>query len=337
MKKILGIILSVVLMAAMFTFVACNTPEEKPENVSISVVAPDGAPALSLAKLMHENNQFGAKFNYSIIDATNITSHVTGAGEKADVALIPVNAASKILGSGNEYKGVAVVTHGNLYMLSKTDVAITKDNLDTLKGKTVAIVNIANVPGLTFKAMLKKYNVAYTEDEAEKSAENVYLIGIGGTDVAPTLVNSVADYVVAPEPAVSTITAAKPIIKKVAALHDIYGAYPQAVMVVKASVLEKNKQLIKNMCSAMQENEQWIVENPALAAQAVKNHLLEGLTASFNENNTSENSIKGCNIKMRYFDAEEISVVNDYVTIVKSVNDKAVGAFTENFFYDINK
>ena len=224
MKKILGIILSVVLTAAMFTFVACNTPEEKPENVSISVVAPDGAPALSLAKLMHENNQFGAKFNYSIIDATNITSHVTGAGEKADVALIPVNAASKILGSGNEYKGVAVVTHGNLYMLSKTDVAITKDNLDTLKGNTVAIVYIANVPGLTFKAMLKKYNVAYTEDEAEKSAENVYLIGIGGTDVAPTLVNSVADYVVAPEPAVSTITAAKPIIKKVAALHDIYGA-----------------------------------------------------------------------------------------------------------------
>lgn len=340
MKKLMSVILSVMLVLGVCAFAACNTKTGKtdnPENVSISVVAPDGAPALSLAKLMHDDNQLGAKVNYTVVNAADIAKHITGAGERADVALVPVNAASKILASGNEYKGVATITHGNLYMLSKDETAVTKDNISSLKGKRVAIVNIANVPGLTFKAILKKNGIAYTEDESEKSAENVYLFGIDGTNIAPSLVNSTADYVVAPEPAVSTITTAKPVIKKVAALHDIYGAYPQAVMVVKASVLEKNKDIIKKLYDAMVENEQWIVENPALAAKAVASKLLEGMTASFNEKNTTENSVKGCSIKMKAFSSEEIAVVNAYLIDVKSVSEAAVGTFTDNFFFDITK
>lgn len=273
MKKFLSVILSVMLIMSACALVACNNNTENPdntENVSISIVAPDGAPALSLAKLMNDDNQFGAKVTYKVVNASDITKHIAGAGEKADVALVPVNAASKILASGNEYKGVATVTHGNLYMLTKDGTEINKDNLSSLKGKTVAVVNIANVPGLTFKAILKKNNIEFTEDESEKSEEKVYLAGIAGTDIAPSLVKGTADYVVAPEPAVSTVTSAKPIIKKAAALHDIYGAYPQAVMVVKASVLEKNKNLIKKIYDAMVENQQWIVENPALAAKPSK-------------------------------------------------------------------
>lgn len=340
MKKFLSVILSVMLIMSVCALVACNNNTENPdntENVSISIVAPDGAPALSLAKLMNDDNQFGAKVTYKVVNASDITKHIAGAGEKADVALVPVNAASKILASGNEYKGVATVTHGNLYMLTKDGTEINKDNLSSLKGKTVAVVNIANVPGLTFKALLKKNNIEFTEDESEKSEEKVYLAGIAGTDIAPSLVKGTADYVVAPEPAVSTVTSAKPIIKKAAALHDIYGAYPQAVMVVKASVLEKNKNLIKKIYDAMVENQQWIVENPALAAKAVEGKLLEGLTASFNEKNTTADSVAGCNIKMVSFTESEINVVKTYIADVKSVGESAVGEFTDNFFFDITK
>ena len=110
MKKFLSVILSIMLIMSVCALVACNNNTENPdntENVSISIVAPDGAPALSLAKLMNDDNQFGAKVTYKVVNASDITKHIAGAGEKADVALVPVNAASKILASGNEYKGVA--------------------------------------------------------------------------------------------------------------------------------------------------------------------------------------------------------------------------------------
>ena len=87
----------------------------------------------------------------------------------------------------------------------------------------------------------------------------------------------------------------------------------------------------------MVENQQWIVENPALAAKAVEGKLLEGLTASFNEKNTTADSVAGCNIKMVSFTESEINVVKTYIADVKSVGESAVGEFTDNFFFDITK
>ena len=59
---------------------------------------------------------------------------------------------------------LGTVTHGNLYILSaKSDKSITKDNIAELKGKTVGVVNLAAVPGLTFKLILNKYGIEYSD------------------------------------------------------------------------------------------------------------------------------------------------------------------------------
>ncbi len=58
---------------------------------------------------------------------------------------------------------LGTLTHGNLYMLSKNGEKITAENIKSLEGKTVGIVNLAAVPGLTFKTILKQYEMDFTE------------------------------------------------------------------------------------------------------------------------------------------------------------------------------
>ena len=123
----------------------------------ISVYAPDGAPALGLAKLMAENTF--ENIEYTVVNAGIIQTFVG----KADICVLPVNVAVKLLGDAQNYKMIGTLTHGNLYLLSKNNTQITVDNLGELKGKTVGVINLAQVPGLTFKLILQNYGIEFTE------------------------------------------------------------------------------------------------------------------------------------------------------------------------------
>lgn len=131
----------------------------------VSVYAPDGAPALGIANLLAgvEESYNDSKVKYEIVDASLIQTFVAGENSKADICVLPVNIAVKLLGSGEKYKLVGTLTHGNLYLASTYSEKITLDNLSSLKGKTVGVVNLAAVPGLTFKLILKNNSINYVE------------------------------------------------------------------------------------------------------------------------------------------------------------------------------
>lgn len=123
---------------------------------TVKVVAPDGAPALAIAKFIFINDKetFGTdkEFSYSVVAAGNIGAAVMqGTG---DIVILPVNAASKLYkaNSADTYKMVSVITHGNLYIMSSAPVASLAD----LAGKTVGVIGQGLVPDLTFKAVLYK-------------------------------------------------------------------------------------------------------------------------------------------------------------------------------------
>lgn len=138
-----------------------GTNESAQYSQSVSVFAPDGAPALGLAKLMAEEKL--KNVNYEIVNASTIQTFVAGSNPKADICVLPVNVAVKVLGNGNVYKLIGTLTHGNLYVLSTNQTHLTIENLSLLKGKTVGVVNLAAVPGLTFKLILKNNGIEYIE------------------------------------------------------------------------------------------------------------------------------------------------------------------------------
>ena len=337
MKKFIALLLLIFVLTA--TFVACEQPDNDPQ--SYTMVAPDGAPALAISELMAKNMQFENTFTYKIVSADDIKNHVVGnMNTHADFALLPVNLASKLIGGGDEYKMIAVVTHGNLYFLSKNETVITAENASAqLKGKSIAVVNLSAVPGLTTKALLTKVGLSYTEDISQHTSENVYLKGINGTEIGASLNSENAvDYVVAPEPAVSTITGKAPVIKKVGALHDVYGRYPQAVLVAKASIIEKDIDLVKAVVDAMKGATDYVKANTQNAVDAVASHLPEGATPSFNAVNTTSAVVDGCGINVKTFDNDDLlQQVKTYINDIIAVNANSAQAFPETFFVNINK
>ena len=174
-----------------------------PVPSSAQIYMPDGATALSLAKLMHEDMAEPDVAEYHVVNASTIQTYVTGEKPKADLCILPLNLASKLLCTGETYRMLGTVTHGNLYMLS-TDTATqyTTENLSSLVGKTVGVVQLPNVPGLTFKIILDQHEIPWQEltNDVPPAADKVNLKAMD-----PATVNPAAglDCYVVPEPVAS--------------------------------------------------------------------------------------------------------------------------------------
>ncbi len=140
------------------------------EGKSFTFCVPGGAPALSIVNFINNKESFisGATFNYKVVSADSqtdsITTYMNGTNSEsiyADFIILPVNAASKLYNKKTDldksYKMVSVITHGNLYIMSKTE-----STLDSLKDKTIGVIGgVGKVPDLTLKAILNKNSIQY--------------------------------------------------------------------------------------------------------------------------------------------------------------------------------
>ncbi len=327
MKKLLSIVLSIALtFIVALSLVGCSNPYEG----QIAIFMPDGAPALAFAKLMHEENQLGKKnLTYNVVDANNIKNYISN--ESATAALLPVNLAVKLCGNGEKYKLLSVNTHGNLYVLSKQ----TPDGINSFKGKKVGVVNLANVPGLTFKAILNKNNIAFTEDESAHSSDNVFLKTVQPTAIGQLLNatdDTKLDYIVAPEPQVSKITSSAPAIKSVFSLQQLWGqqSYPQAVLVVKRKLAE-DTEFCNALLSALEESATWVKTNGANAHATISSHCVEGYATTLAPAVLTESAITGCNIKV--VKAQDMkATVKDYMEKINAVSPVSYGTPADAFF-----
>ncbi len=190
-------------------FYYTDTVNAGTSDKSYTVYAPDGAPALALANAIHAQGE-GKTFDFHIVKSDTINAQVTNADatKNADFCVMPVNAAAKVLGTGEKYRMLGVVTNGNMFFLTTGDsAALTKDNLSSLVGKTVGVVQLSNVPGLTLRAVLEKYGVPYqvSENDTQPASDKVNLKAMEAENVTPA---SGCDYYLCPEPAASAKIAA---------------------------------------------------------------------------------------------------------------------------------
>lgn len=131
-----------------------GTAEGTYVSSSVNVFMPDGAPALGMAKFIAEEENFcfeDKNVIYTVVSANAIGSKMAqGAG---DIIVMPVTAASKLYAAKN-YKAIGVLTNGNLYIMSTVKLGVNE-----LKDKTVGVIGQGQVPDVTLKAVLKKYNL----------------------------------------------------------------------------------------------------------------------------------------------------------------------------------
>ena len=321
MKKIFTAL--ALVFAAMFVAV-CVSAYVKTGNTSprISVYSPDGAPALGISYLLAGKEKF-ENFNteYHVVDPLVIQTYVSGRNPAADVCVLPVNLAVKLLGNGERYRLLGTLTHGNLYLLSKENKIITPNNISDLKDKTVGVANLAQVPGLTVKLILKEYGLT---DSVKHMAITAQEVGLRD-DI---------DYFVVPEPAASAKVNAVKDLEFSGDIQALYGGevgYPQAVVVAKR---ELGGAFLDEFTSALEKSGDWITDESTSIqeiAEAVKSHLAPGMQPALTVQNLSLSVIKNCSVNFVRADAckEEIK---QFIEKLNGVSENSFGSPSDKFF-----
>lgn len=332
MKKITKIMTTLCLvLVLMISISACSCGKT---NQKISVIIPDGAPALAVAQLLSENNTFNQDLTYTVVKPDTLTNYVP---TKADIAVVPINSATKLC--GDKYKIVAVNTHGNLFVLGEEEIT----DMTSLVGKKVACIQYANVPGLTLRTILNGKNIPYTQlGELTDSvdAEKVNIYNCDPTAVASLLAQGKVDYALCAEPSV-TIISTNLSAKGIKVCLDIQEEYyktfnehfPQAVTIISNDLIKNNKKFVKSFIEAMKKNDSYVTkENISSMLKGIEEHLDEGLAPTFDEKKLTENSLKNCNVK--YVDAYSVKeeIIN-YIEKVKAVDSTKVNSITDEIFY----
>ena len=340
MKKLkrLLIVLAAMVMATVAMFGCGETPDNGGGSTEytdpIAIYMPDGAPALAFAQLMDEENKLGKEnLSYTVVKADNIGSFV--ANKSATVALMPLTGASKLC--GDSYKAISVITHGNIYVIGKGDATSLAD----LKDKKVGVVQLANVPGLTFKYLLSNANVDYSENE--EVAGKVALYGISDpSTVAAALKQGTYDYVVAPQPAVANVCKNVEGVSIRIDLNTLYSAsgFPQAVLVAK-NELCADSDFIDALTSALGTAADWIKEvnedgtakNAVKAVAAINVHFAEGAESTLKAPALLPSAITGSNIYVQSVkEASVKTLIKDYINNMIAIEATAAKTITDDFF-----
>ena len=224
MKKILSILVISLL-------VACSA---KPlEWESLSILSPKGAPAISLVPLIQEN-----KDSIEFVDGTDVLSAELIKGEK-DMIIAPVNLGAALSKKdSNPYRLYGIVTWGNLYLVSNSDISFVENEPLALFGEQA-------VPGLVFNSIKNSLDQVFVS-----TAFNSV------TDVQGQLLSKTFNVGLMAEPLVTaTIAKAKTletplnlsVYKDIQALWQEktgFENYPQAAIYIKADIsADKLKQV----------------------------------------------------------------------------------------------
>ena len=335
MKKFLATAIALTIGAAACVFTACAGEND---DGTYTVYAPDGAPALALANAVNEDDD---RYDFRIVASNAITAQVQGEEPAADFCILPVNVAAKLLGKWETYQMLGTVTNGNMYLLTTGDnPEITTDNLSTLVGKTVGVVQLNNVPGLTFQAVLSRNDIDYQilGNDVEAASDKVNLQAFA--DASTVTPASGCDYYLCPEPAATgkingTASSANPfkLAGSLQTLYDGENGYPQAVLVAKTSVIEEAKSVVDTFITYMEGSADFLASASAADVVALlEDCYTEGMTPSLNANNLNVTVIANCSV---YFTAAQDckSRVNAFLAELIDLNAEFTSAVSDSFYY----
>ena len=202
-------------------------------------LGPKGAPAVSLIPVLKST----LEDSIELVDGTDVISAALIQGDK-DLIIAPINLGSKLIQSGDaNYKLLAVVTWGNLYIVKDEAVPYT-DNMD------LAMFGSKAVPELVLNKVSDALSFTFTKVPFNSVAD------VKGQLVAKTY----ALGLLAEPIATATIAAAKAQGTTLSVVADLQAAwktktgfdnYPQAAIFVKADLSAAQIKQVKERIALM--------------------------------------------------------------------------------------
>lgn len=324
-KKLTAVMLLVALVLSIGLLTACNKDDNKGNgnDVTLTFAAPEGTPALAIARLITDNKSISGKnVNYKIVNPSNIAKEMQAG--LSDLVIMPVNAGATLINKGADYKLVSVAVDGSLYLVGKSKTATTL-TIDDIKGKRIACIGQQGVPGLVFRYILKANNISIVDDVKNLNDTSVYVQYAGDGLQAKTAVeNGSVDYAVVGEPAATTFKT-----KGFNAQMDLQAeykkvsgkeTYPQAGIFVKSS-LASDAAFMDALFAALKASKEWVKNNPQSVNDFMKANAYE--SAAF-----PAPSIAKCNVNAEKLTAEKKAEVLAFLkNLAPGVNWDIVNLF----------
>lgn len=244
--------------------VALSACEGVPDPQNITMVAPDGAPALAMAQLVKNATVGGKTVQCSVYPADQIGARAM----QSDLAILPSNLAAKIASQNKDYCVLGIVTSGNLYMVG-TDNAV--QSLQDLDGQSVVSIGQGSVPDLIFRTLLQeqgltdRVQVSYVTQGSEAIAQ-----------LAKAKQEGKRLYAILGEPAVTM--AMQKGFARVLDLQTLWQAhtqsdqvgYAQAVLMARKSLCA-DREWVAALQAVMANNATYMLENTQEALQNLHN------------------------------------------------------------------
>lgn len=329
-KKLTAVMLLVALILSIGLLTACNKGNNKGNgnDVTLTFAAPEGTPALAIARLITDNKSISGKnVNYKIVNPSNIAKEMQAG--LSDLVIMPVNAGATLINKGADYKLVSVAVDGSLYLVGESDTATTATTtltIDDIKGKKIACIGQQGVPGLVFRYILKENNINIVDSPENVSENSVYVQYAGDGLQAKTAVeNKSVDYAVVGEPAATTFKMKfgfnaqmdlQTEYKKVSGKET----YPQAGIFVKSS-LAYDAAFMDALFTALKASKEWVKNNPQSVNDFMKANAYE--SAAF-----PAPSIAKCNVNAEKLTAEKKAEVLAFLkNLAPGVNWDTVNLF----------
>lgn len=329
-KKLTAVMLLVALVLSIGLLTACNKDDNKGNgnDVTLTFAAPEGTPALAIARLITDNKSISGKnVNYKIVNPSNIAKEMQAG--LSDLVIMPVNAGATLINKGADYKLVSVAVDGSLYLVGKSDTATTATTtltIDDIKGKKIACIGQQGVPGLVFRYILKENNINIVDDVKNLNDTSVYVQYAGDGLQAKTAVeNKSVDYAVVGEPAATTFKIKfgfnaqmdlQAEYKKVSGKET----YPQAGIFVTSS-LSSDTAFMDALFAALKASKEWVKNNPQSVNDFMKANAYE--SAAF-----PTPSIAKCNVNAEKLTAEKKAEVLAFLkNLAPGVNWDTVNMF----------
>lgn len=270
MKKIFTVLMSLLITLSLVVGCSSNKKEEKvTESVAVNVGAPDGLPAITIAKLSEKNPEVkeGYEVKYTL-EATSDTLSTDVMKENLDIAIVPSNMASIAYNKTSNYQIAGTVGMGSFYLVS-SDEDVTGLN-SSLEGKEVGNIGKGLTPDITVQALLKEQNVDSSYIKFNYSNEASDLVSLLATKKLTTGI--------VPEPALSGLLTKNPDLKVICGVNDTWkdvfkneNGYPQSTLIVKSSFAKENSEFVKSFIKTLDENIKYTNENTKEAGEfAVK-------------------------------------------------------------------
>lgn len=324
-KKLTAVMLLVALVLSIGLLTACNKDNKKGNgnDVTLTFAAPEGTPALAIARLITDNKSISGKnVNYKIVNPSNIAKEMQAG--LSDLVIMPVNAGATLINKGADYKLVSVAVDGSLYLVGKSKTATTL-TIDDIKGKKIACIGQQGVPGLVFRFILKENNISIVDSPENVTANSVYIkYASDGTQARAAVENKSVDYAVVGEPAATTFKT-----KGFNAQMDLQAeykkvsgkeTYPQAGIFVKSS-LASDTAFMDALFTALKASKEWVKNNPQSVNDFMKANAYE--SAAF-----PKPSIAKCNVNAEKLTAEKKAEILAFLkNLAPGVNWDTVNLF----------